>query len=182
MKLYERKLNRHSGFSLAETLVALIIILLVSSVVAAGLPAAERAYLRILESANAQMFLSTTLTELRDELATASEIDTSTPGTIAFVNPITGKSKITFDSSKGFMIQTYLDLNDNEGTNEGTNPPQPLVSDKARTDSLKIETQPTISYNNNLLIIGTFNIKSDKTNSVVAKLENPYYISVIVHP
>ena len=44
MKQLGKNMKNQKGFSLAETLVALVIILLVSSIVTVGIPAAERAY------------------------------------------------------------------------------------------------------------------------------------------
>ncbi len=174
MKPVGRKRKRQSGFSLAETLVALIIILLVSAIVAGAMPAAKDAYFNVLESADAQVFLSTTLTVLRDELAMATDIDlTTNPGTIIYTNPITGDSKITF-SEGAYRIETYLNL-DGEMTERG----RPLVTDRARS-KLKIKEQPSITYANDMITISSFEVLSERTNTVVAKLENPYYIRVLV--
>ena len=61
--LIKKKLNMQRGFSLAETLVVVLIILLVSSVIAAGMPAAQKAYNNVLVTADAQVYMSTALTE-----------------------------------------------------------------------------------------------------------------------
>ena len=53
MKLLIKRIRERHGFSLSETLVAILIILLVGSVIAAGMPAAEKAYFKVIESANA---------------------------------------------------------------------------------------------------------------------------------
>ncbi len=65
------RLRSRRGFTLGELLVTLLIIAMVTGVVAAGVPAAARAYTNAMDSANAQMLLSTTMTLLRDELSTA---------------------------------------------------------------------------------------------------------------
>ena len=50
LRLYEieKRLSEKKGFSLAETLIAVMIVLLVSIVVAAGMPAAKDAYYKVI--------------------------------------------------------------------------------------------------------------------------------------
>ena len=72
-----RKLNQQKGFSLAEMLVAVLILLMVSAVVAGGVPAASNAYSKAVDAANAQVLLSTAATALRDELGTAKNVSVS---------------------------------------------------------------------------------------------------------
>ncbi len=81
MKQTTEKLNQQLGFSLAETLVAILILLMVSAVVAGGVPAASNAYSKAVDAANAQVLLSTAATALRDELGTAKKVNISTDGT-----------------------------------------------------------------------------------------------------
>lgn len=66
-----KRLRTNRGFSFAEVLVAIIIVLLMTSIVTAGMPAASNAYYKVVDSANAQTLLSTTMTCMRDELSTA---------------------------------------------------------------------------------------------------------------
>ena len=72
-----RKLKQQNGFSLAEMLVAVLILLMVSAVVAGGVPAASNAYSKAVDAANAQVLLSTAATALRDELGTARNVSIS---------------------------------------------------------------------------------------------------------
>lgn len=109
MTLIKKKLNTQRGFSLAETLVVVLIILLVSSVIAAGMPAAQKAYNNVLVTADAQVYMSTALTELRKELATATDISVSDSGdTVNYINPVTGECAITFDGTE-LKISRYGD-------------------------------------------------------------------------
>jgi len=72
-----KKLRNNAGFSLGEMLLAMLILLLATGIVAVGIPAAARVYYKAVDGANAQLLLSTTKTCLRDELALASEITVS---------------------------------------------------------------------------------------------------------
>lgn len=144
------KLKNNKGFTLAETLLAVLILLLVSTIVATGMPAAKNAYEKIIVAANAQVLLSTGATALRDELGTSWDVkiddDTSkTSGTFVTYNSSdTGaKSKVYLKGDeKKIYIQEYAMnkyLNVAEGMSIGSE--RLLVSDKAATDDL------TITYN-----------------------------------
>ena len=190
MKQLGKNMKNQKGFSLAETLVALVIILLVSSIVTVGIPAAERAYYKVQESADAQFLLSTTLTELRNELATASEISMGTDkekptktkkeikgSVVNYVNPITGVTTISFDAEKGFQITSYQDI----GTYT-----RPLVNEKVKIQDL------TLAYNeeDEDVSLFTYNAETDtftvaplsvnsKISDNVAQMENSYIIRVL---
>ena len=69
------KIREKAGFSIAELLVAILILSMVSTVVAGGIPVARDAYNRITVAANAQVLLSTAIYSLRSELSMASEIE-----------------------------------------------------------------------------------------------------------
>lgn len=113
--LRERGASKRSraGFTLTETLAAVAILLLASSIVAAGVPAATQAYVAAVDNSNAQVLLSTTTTRLRDELSVAD------PNTVVVKNETTGGTAgellyVTFDSSEtGF--ETSIKYNDDMG-------------------------------------------------------------------
>lgn len=164
MKAILKKNRSSEGFSLAETLVALIIILLVSSVVAAGMPAATQSYLKVRESANAQVYLSTVLTELRNEFTTAREIK-PVEGGLQYINPITGESTIIFNSETGnFDLTTYKDL-------DGIGKKRQIVS-TALSDRFSMvfegEAVP-LSYSDGVVKVSGFEVKSARTDSSPAK-------------
>ena len=69
-----KKIRQTKGFSLVELLAATLILLLVTSIVAQGIPLAQRAYKRSVDLANAQLLLSTAITILRDDLGMANNI------------------------------------------------------------------------------------------------------------
>lgn len=70
-----RKLKSRAGFTLAETLLAVTILLLVSVIVATGMPAAKEAYYNVVLASNAEVLLSTAASTLRDELGTAWKVE-----------------------------------------------------------------------------------------------------------
>ena len=68
------KIKNQNGTTLTELLAALIIMLLVTSIVVGGLPAAIRCYRKVVDTANAQVLMSTTANALRNELGLAEKI------------------------------------------------------------------------------------------------------------
>ncbi len=186
MRKRRHRLYSQSGFSLAETLVALIIILLVSSIIAAGMPAAQKALVNVRESANAQVFLSTTLTELRNELSTASDIKVN-GNSVTYVNPVTGNSKIELDSTTNgrFTITTYMDLNANGTLSGGVS--RPLVSDAAKTETLSLNFNsnapfPAAAYNmgDSCITVTGFGVQSSLTGNASLASIGEYKIGIIV--
>ena len=131
MKIRKR-ITGKGGFTLAETLMAVLILLMVSSVVAAD------AYRKVVDSANAELLLSTTMNRLRSELTTAVDVrcgetdkSEATAGndenstqtkntTITYTNAKGSKSVISLvlksDASNvepGIYIQEYVDVDNN---------------------------------------------------------------------
>ena len=143
MKRIFRKLNNRAGFTLAETLIAILILLMVSSVVAGGVPAASNAYYKAVDGANAQVLLSTAATALRDELATARDIKQSGPDGLTYYNRDDGrKSKIYL---KGQTIWVVEYVESVEAGVEEAELERQLVSGKASTERLKV-IYGTITY------------------------------------
>ncbi len=66
--------RRRAGFTLTETLMTTLILLMVTAIVAAGIPAAVNAYDKVLDAANAQILLSSAISRLEEELSTAVEV------------------------------------------------------------------------------------------------------------
>ncbi len=99
MKKLISRARRRGGFTLAELLITILILAMVTGVVAAGIPSASRAYVNAVDTANAQTLLSTTMTNLRDELGTAV-IDAAT----AVAN-----GSISFKDANGNNARLYCD-------------------------------------------------------------------------
>gem|GEM_PF-1234797 len=88
MRMAMKKLRKsRAGFTLAETLICVLILLMVSAIVGAAIPSAANAYKNAVDAANAQVLLSTTLTALRDEFSTAKQVQwTSGENTVTIYN------------------------------------------------------------------------------------------------
>lgn len=128
-KCLRKKLNTRSGFTLAETLLAILIMLMVSSIVAAGIPVARNAYENVVLASNAEVLLSTTISTLRNELGTAKDVSAHDQ-TITYFNEYHAyTSEITVEdfSLKGAMVQTIMYRRFAEDANL-------MLTDKERSD------------------------------------------------
>ena len=181
-----RKLNQQNGFSLAEMLVAILILLMVSSVVAGGVPAASNAYSKAVDAANAQVLLSTAATALRDELGTAKNVSIEET-TIRYYSADNGNySELTVDGSDEkkpvILLTSYLgekirnsttDLSAGSGAattyGAGAKTVQwELVSQAAITKKLGL-TYKSVSFSNGII---TFTeLKVLKNLNTLAKLD-----------
>ena len=160
------KPNRKSaGFTLAETLVAVLILLMVTAVVAAGIPVAINAYYKVVDSANAQVLLSTSITAMRNELEFAKDVEIAQGDsnlTITFISADTGvKSKI-YNSDNGVMLHESTDVTGSEAL-----PARLLVSDKAATKNLYFKYD-SVAYSDGIFTFGGLKVfKVGATEPVV---------------
>lgn len=110
MKNTTRKLKKSAGFTLAETLITVLILLMVSSVVAGGVPAAANAYRKAVDAANAHVLMSTAVNALRSELSTAWGVSANNSELIYYSARTGTRTKLyngTGDQ-KTIMVQDYL--------------------------------------------------------------------------
>ncbi len=139
----KQRLTKPDGFTLAETLLAVLILLLVSGIVATGVPVARNVYYKTVLSANAQVMLSTAVTALRDELGTAWKVEILDENNIRYYSAETGwKSIMTLKmekpatDSKGreylpISVSEYVTItNGNMEFSSTPNAPHSLVPDK----------------------------------------------------
>ena len=103
MKRIIHKLQSSIGASLAETLLTILILLLASTVVVAGMPAAVSAYRNAIDAANAQVLLSAAVNTLRSELSTARDVKVDEDGKgVTYIDADTGsKSRIYLGEETG---------------------------------------------------------------------------------
>ena len=122
-----RKLKSRHGFTLAEVLMAVLILLMVSSVVAGGVPVAANAYYKVVDAANAQMLLSTTVTKLRRELAFASDVYPKSGVVESYTNGESGQISKPISDDTGIK----LEWGDDDDKHQ-----EPLVREAAATKGM----------------------------------------------
>ena len=166
MGLNDKNRNQE-GFSLAETLLALLILLMVSMIVANGIPVAKTAYDKVVLASNAEVLMSDTISSLRDELGTASDIKISSDYDITYYNSNTGTTSRIFRADgtqsnipEGTIMIQRVALPAIEGLDPATidemlaniklGDAVRLVSAEASTDGLFC-TYSQVSYANGLL-------------------------------
>lgn len=158
MKKVKRKLQKRNGFSLTETLVAVTILLMVASLMTGGISLATKVHRKIVDKANAQTLLSTTLTELRTRFTNVSEVKVTEGGkSISFIDADTNNHVTIASSTTGITVQ-----DGNAG--------YMLVSEEAASGSMLVEC--TFFYDNGLVSVQ--NIKVIKNGTTLAEL--PEYL------
>ena len=155
------KLRSVSGLSFAEILVTTLILLLVTEIVADGLPAVIRLYRQTVDIANAEAYLSTTMIALRSKLSLSNEV--TRDGKTAYFDPAYGYYNIT-NSADGIQVE-YLDIKMNPRTPRMS---QPLIPEVRNDTSILISGFDNITYNN-----GSFTITGLKVEKQNSESENP---------
>ena len=165
MKQKNQKRNR-GGFTLAETLIAVLILTMVAGIVAGGIPAARNALDKAVDTSHSQLLLSTTMTSLRNELATASSITCASEtvnedGSVA-EDPAARKIISYVDSSgavctlqsedDGIYVEKEASPDISSGVNHPRIPHRLLVSEQAATKNL-YAAFTSASYNNGIVKI-----------------------------
>ena len=159
-------------------MVTLLIMVMVAGVVAAGVPMAGRVYKQVIESANAQLLLSTTMTALRNELETANDDGiTCTPATedtgakVNYYSTTTLYTTIA-SSSGGIIFMPY----ESGSFEENESYSRELVS--RATANMNLHTEfSSITYENGMFTIKGLVVKKGDTELAGSSLDdNIYYI------
>ena len=171
MKDAKRKLKNGSGMSLAETLMAVLILLLVSSVIAVGIPAAANAYRNAVDAANAQALLSTTVNALRSEFSTAWGVKVIDSENVIYYSAKTGaKTKLSLDGEP--TVTEYVDY-DNPAYNSSVKDKHPLVTSGNLGIKFKVEPPNSDTETVEMLEFSHFVVtKKDNDKKEVGKLKD----------
>ncbi len=178
MKNGIKKLEKNAGFTLAETLMTVLILLMVSSVVAGGIPSAVTAYSKAVDAANAQVLISTTVNALRSELTTAKDVHLSLDGKeVIYISPDTGsKTKLFQDPDGVIMVQDFLQYDESGPQTQNGTPVQArkLVSDKTVTESLQVSYSAVNWNEDDKEVLQFDNITVKKGDTEIVKIDNLY--------
>ncbi|MBR6351306.1 MAG: prepilin-type N-terminal cleavage/methylation domain-containing protein [Firmicutes bacterium] len=167
-KLVRKLKNDNKGFSIAEMLIAVLIVLMVSGVIAAGMPVAANAYRKVTDSANAQLLLSTTVSELREELGEASDVThTASTRVINYTSTVGGASKIEFKDDGVYITA--------ENVNSGSE--RLLVSGKASAGMVFKVTK--VEYSSGVLTLTGVKVTRIGKDDELASLKDGLTIRVI---
>ena len=159
VKKIRRKLHNPKGFTLAEILLAILIMLMVSSIVAAGIPAARESYEKVVLASNADILLSTTVSALRNEIGASREVDV----TSSIAEAKSGTCIEYYSLSRNAFSVLYVDSNDNENikfqryyssknVDVDESDPEYLIPPKTATDEL-IVTYSSATYDKDKRVV-----------------------------
>ena len=169
-----QKIHSKGGFTLAEMLLAIIILLLVSVIMVTGIPAAKEAYEKVVMASNAEVLLSTTISALRNELGTAQDPDTSTEATgkpdgsaITYYNSARGATSRIYvpdDGDGKIMIQRYYSADGLSKNDEAVR----LMSSKASTADLYV-TYSSVTYADGIVTFTGLSVDRESGATGIAK-------------
>ena len=175
-----RKIKTQSGFTLAETLLAVLILLLVSGIVVTGLPVVRNVYEKVVLGANAQVMLSTAITALKSELGTAWDVECAKDHSITYYSAKTGnRSQISIKDSKTGMPMPIRLMEYNLITDDVN---YELVADPS-SKLCVICSGLDVDVDKSIVIFGGIQVcklnTSGALGSVLAKLEDSLKIHVV---
>lgn len=169
MKKKAGKKNR-GGFTLSETIVAVLIVVMVAGVVAGGIPAAANALHNAVDASHAQLLLSTTMTSMRDELSMAKDIQCE-EGRIVYTDSSGVLTEIAVKPG-GIYMKKFA--SPDGSVEDAVTEERRLVSAQAATEGLH-ETFKEASYDADKGIVSIKNLKVCRGTDVLAQLGGVAY-------
>ena len=160
----KKKVKNKHGFTLAETLLAVLILMLVSTIVATGIPAAKNAYEKVVLASNAEALFSTAITSLRNELGTARNIEIDGT-TITYYNETRGTfSKIYLNTTNPNTIMFQRSVSDGD-MGKGSDPVW-LVSKTASTGNLYVTYESITPLTDGIITIKKLSVNRESGGSL----------------
>ncbi|MGN0434220.1 MAG: hypothetical protein ACI4EB_06740 [Bilifractor sp.] len=190
------KIRNNKGFTLTETLLTVILVLLMTGAVAAGISIMNRTIRRIQNKANAEVLLSTTLTLISSDLKNTVAVvpdgekkaedggetvkllqirENGTDAWIGIVNDSDSDSSAAgSDAENGGIRKQYytetVNLKTGDREYQDTNISIGYVTKQAKTDTL-YTTIGSITYSNHILTIHDLEVKNTN-DETQAKLDS----------
>lgn len=165
MKRVLNKMKSRLGFTLAETLMVILILMLVGTIATTGITSAARSYQKVVDSANAQLLLSTTISSLRRELAIARAVTTEGNELKTYTNGETGY-EVTLSNEKEGITRSWTDT-------KGEAQRYLLVTEEAATKNM-VSSYSGITYENGIFTVTELKITKD--GKELASLDEPVLI------
>ena len=172
MKSIISRIKHNSGFTLTETLMAVLILSMVTGIAAVGVPAATSAYKNAVDASHAQVLLSTTMTALRDELSTAEKVTSASGSTISYTDENGLESVITVGEDGIYLKKTRQAVS----SDNTTEIERLLVSKEAATSNMYATFTNSMSSDNIVTITG---LSVKRGTSTIADLGLDYKIRVL---
>ena len=173
--------NNRGGITLAETLIAVLILVMVTGVIAAGIPAASEALNKAVDASHGQVLLSTTMTALRDELATAKKISCPDGQKKIFYTDASGAECVLEQIENGIQL-TKEATPGSSGEEVHPGFTKMLVSEEAATKNLFV-TFDSAKYENGIVKIIGLSVCKKVSEAEKYKLSDlgtvPFEIEVI---
>lgn len=166
-----------------------LILLMVTAIVAAGIPAARNAYENVVLVSNAETVLSTTVSALRNELKTASNVTDSENESVSYYNRLTNSQSIlkldTGASPETIIVQHYAKPDFIiEGETFVAGQAERLVSESASDTDFKLYPYyEEVNVENGLVTFTGLEVRRDlgkgDNDPVLASLSEPLTIRII---
>ena len=127
------------GFTLMEALIALLILVMVATIVATGVPSAFKSYRAAVDGSNAQVVMSSTVAKLRDELSYATDVKTDDDNRVLYYlsDDAHWMSIDQDDTHHGLIRRVYS--GDGESLSETDDSPMPLLPEASLTEYLEVQ-------------------------------------------
>lgn len=174
-KQCKKLVESNRGFTLAETLLAVLILLLVSTIVATGIPAARNAYEKVVLASNAEVLLSTSISSLRNELGTAKILSTDSNNKyIVYENNVRGVPTRVFLAPVDLLragSPNTIWIKPEVGTLTPNTEPIRLVSKEASTGDLYV-TYEKVVFSNGIVTFTNLGVKRESSNEWLTKRDS----------
>ena len=167
------------GFTLTETLVALLIVVVLTGLVMTGIPVAFNTYIKVVSDANAQVALSATTSALRDELGLA--VNTELRNGTLYYQMSNGDWASIDNGSKGLQKTVYpstgMSFNPSNHSDPVSLIPDEAIAEAIGGKQLKVQLKSGgISYSNGVFTVSGVEVYLD--GSVIESVE-PYDIKAL---
>lgn len=190
------------GFTFTETLVALFMVVLLSTFVASAIPVANKTQRQVVDYSNAQVALSTTTQALRSELGHAVDVATSASGRVFYKT--SDDVWVSIDNgnanSVGLVKHVYNDARpvfnpDNPGEeiawleNEATDgaplnyliPSSMIVGAKGQDENkLRVQMNGNITFNSSTGVFTVPEVNVTLDGEQIESTNQPYLVKAVV--